>query len=90
VGCWKAGGGAADAAMESGGWDRLGQEAHNMAEQGVTSAGVGSDGAEARTARGTVLSSAEPVVTVHMARLQWRRAAEGNRGGREGGRRRGT
>jgi hypothetical protein len=90
VGCWKAGGGAADAVTASGGGDRLGQEAHNVVEQGDASAGVGSGGAEARTARGTVLSGAEPAVTAHMAGLQRRRAAEGNRGGREGGRRRGT
>jgi hypothetical protein len=82
----KARGGAADAATASGGGDRLGQEAHNVAERGDASAGVGSGGAEARTARGIVLSGAEPAVTAHMAGLRWRRAAEGNRGGREGGR----
>jgi hypothetical protein len=77
VGRRKAGGGAADAATASGDGDRLGQEAHNVAERGDASAGVGSGGAEARTARGTVLSSAEPAVTAHMTGLRRRRAAEG-------------
>jgi hypothetical protein len=77
VGRGKAGGGAADSATASGGGDQLGQEAHNVAERGEASARVGSGGAEARTARGTVLSGAEPAVTAHMAELRRWRAAEG-------------
>jgi hypothetical protein len=77
MGCRKAGGGAADAVTASGSGDQLGQEAHNVAERGDASVGVGSGGAEARTTRGTVLSGAEPAVTAHMAGLRRRRAAEG-------------
>jgi hypothetical protein len=77
VGRRKAGGGATDAATVSGGGDRLGQEAHNVAERGDASTRVGSGGAEAKTARGTVLSGAELAVTAHMAGLRRRRAAVG-------------
>jgi hypothetical protein len=66
-----------------------GQAAGDVVERGGASAGARSGGAKARTARGTVLSGAEPAVMTHMAELRRRHAAGGNRGGREGGRRRG-
>jgi hypothetical protein len=46
-----------------------------VAERGEASARVGSGGAEAGMARGTVLSGTEPAVTAHMARLRRRRHA---------------
>jgi hypothetical protein len=81
----KAGGGAGNAAMASGGDVQFGQTASDVAEWGEASAGAESGGAKAGVARGKVLSGAETAGAAHMAgRTATARDREEQRRGREG------
>jgi hypothetical protein len=80
----KAGGGARDAAMASGGEAQLGRTAGDVAGRGEASAGAGSGRAEAGATRAQVQRDAGAAGAVHMAGAEQRwRAAEKQRGGRE-------